>query len=468
MTDRASSRHRLIWLLAARALPGLVNLLSLLMLTRALDPAQYGLYAVTLSSAMMTSALSFHWLVQGVSRFSHSYRDERTRFLGSLGAGYLVAAVAVLCVYPIVAALSDRSFQAAISVISAGCAVALLNGLFEILAALAVAELRNRAYSTLVLTKSAVTAAAIFSMVQIGVEATAALFCVVAGLAVSILSQSAPIRAMLSPRRDREVMGRIVRQGFPLSIHYGLTLALTFFDRSIVAALLGATAAGYLAITSDVAGQTLVMLMTVVYMSFFPLLIQAWESADASSIESRLRGGFRLLTVVGLPASVCSMLFAPNLAHFLMGESFRETGAQLIPWVIAAALLSAFKLFYADLHFILAGRVVRLIPQSALMLIVSVTTQFVVIPHMGLQGAVAVMLFVQALGLVLSFIRVKRRFPLPIDFRVLCLTALVCLVCAAFGWPWRDVVGVGAGFAQACLLGLMCACAHFLTRRFAV
>jgi O-antigen/teichoic acid export membrane protein len=210
------------------------------------------------------------------------------------------------------------------------------------------------------------------------------------------------------------------------------------------------------------------MLMTVVYMSFFPLLLRAWESADHLSIDRSLRHGFRLMTVAGLPAAACGMLFAPNLAYMLMGESFREAGEQLIPWVIAAALLSAFKVFYADLHFILAGKVLGLVPQSVAMLIVSAAAQFAVIPHMGLKGAVAVMVIVQALGLVVSCVRVRREFPLPLDIRVLCLSALVCLVFAALAWPWRNVVGIGAGLVQACLLGVMFACAHAVTRRVSV
>jgi O-antigen/teichoic acid export membrane protein len=468
MKRQAASNSRLAHLFLARAVPGLINLLGLLILTRALEPAQYGIYAVTMSSALLVSALSFHWLVQGVSRFSYAYRDERTRFLSNLGAGYGFAALAVVCAYPAVAAISGQSVRSAILIILIGCMIALLNGLFEILGALAVAELRNRAYSTLVVTKSVITAAAIFLMTRLEAVASSALLCVMAGLVAAILSQSAAVHAMLSPRRDREVMGRVVQQGVPLSIHYGLTLALAFTDRSIVAGLLGASATGFLAVTSDVAGQTLVMLMTVVYMSFFPLLLRAWESADDLSIKSRFQQGFRLLTVVGLPAATCGMLFAPNLAYLLMGEPFRETGEQLVPWVIAAALLSAFKVFYADLHFILAGKVLGLVPQSVAMLSVSVAAQFAVIPSMGLKGAVTVMVIVQALGLVMSCVRVRREFPLPIDIRVLCFSALVCVVFAALFWPWRNMVGIGAGFAQTCLLGLMFACAHVVTRRVTV
>jgi len=468
MTLQAAANSRLAHLFLARAVPGLINLLGLLILTRALEPAQYGVYALTMSSALLVSALTFHWLVQGVSRFSYAYSDERKRFLRNLGAGYGIAALAVVCAYPTVAVMSGYPIRAATLIISIGCMIALLNGLFEILTALAVAELRNRAYSMLVVTKSVITVAAIFLMTRLEVGASSALLCVVAGLVAAISSQSAAVHAMLSPRRDREVMGRFVQQGVPLSIHYGLSLALAFSDRSIVASLLGASATGFLAVTSDVAGQTLVMLMTVVYMSFFPLLLRAWESADAPSIESRFRQGFRLLTVVGLPAATCGMLFAPNLAYLLMGEPFRETGAQLIPWVIAAALIYAFKVFYADLHFILAGKVLSLVPQSIALLIVSVAAQFAVIPHVGLKGAVTVTVIVQALGLVISYVRVRREFPLPIDIRVLCLSVLVCFMFAALSWPWRNVVGIGAGFAQACLLGVMFACAKALTRRVSV
>lgn len=466
MTESASPWRRLVGLLIGRVLPGLVNLLSLLMLTRALDPAQYGIYAVALSSAMMTGALSFHWLVQGASRYIYVYREERSRFLGAIGTGYCAAALLVILIYLVAALISKSSAAPSYLLIGVGCVIALLVGLFDTLAALAVAELRNAAYAKLVFIKAAITALTIIFVSRYSPQAVSVLCCVVAGLVCAIVLAHSDVRRLLRPKLDLSILRKVSVQGVPLGVHFGLSMSLAFSDRLLVTNLLGAKATGYLAATADVVGQTLIMLMTVVHMTFFPLLIRAWESANYLEIDSRFRMGFRLLVVIGVPSATCCIIFSSNLAYMLMGEQFREAAEPLIPWVVVASLLSAFKLFYADLYFILTGKVFSLIPLSVIMLILSVIGNFLAIPLLGLTGAVLVMVGIQVLGLSVSLSRVKHRFSLPIDWRVIGLTVSVCVTASIIAWPLRLQLGFIVGIIQGLLLVLMCGCSYWLARRF--
>lgn len=466
MADLDGSWRRLVQLLGARVLPGVINLLTLLILTRALDPAQYGTYAVTLASAMVTSALSFHWLVQGISRFAFTYREERPRFVGTIGAGYCLASVVVVVVYPLAVLGSNQPIGATYILIGIGCLIALLGGLFDTVSALAVAEMRNTAYGRLALTKAAVTALSVYLLTQHSPQALTALYCVIAGLACAILLAHADARQLLHPKTDLSVLRRVSRQGIPLGVHYGLSMSLAFCDRLVVTYMLGMGATGYLAVTSDVVGQTLTMMMIVVHMTFFPLLIKAWESGGPADINLRFRTGFRLLVIIGLPSATCCMLFSANLAHLLMGEQFRATAQPLVCWVVTASLLSAFKLYYADLYFILEGKVLSLIPLSAAMLVISVTTNVFVLPSLGLEGAAMVMAGIQAFGLTVSWVRARRRFPVPFDWRIIGMTVALCIAASLIASPLRMHVGLISGLLQALFWALICACAHWLTKRY--
>jgi O-antigen/teichoic acid export membrane protein len=244
------------------------------------------------------------------------------------------------------------------------------------------------------------------------------------------------------------IIGQLFSQGTPIGVNYGLFLALVFADRSIVAATQGEKAVGFLAATSDVASQTLMMLMSVVYMSFYPALVRTWEASDQPRILKEFENGFRLLICIGLLSATFAAIFAPNLAYFMVGEQFRSEVQVLIPWVVMATLISCMKSFYTDTVFILKGKSAQLIPQTVFLLLLTIILQTAVVPEFGLSGAVLVMVLVQAVGLLISFGMARRVFPLPIDFKTVFGSGALCLAVGALAWPFREATGSFAALCQ--------------------
>jgi O-antigen/teichoic acid export membrane protein len=447
-TEAGFSGSRLIGLLLARLLPGIINLLTFVLLTRTISPSQYGVYALILSSAFMASGFGFHWLVQGVSRFAYRWRDERNRFVSSVGYGFLVSALFVSLVLPAVTIGFGFWDVESLPFLFFAMAIAILQGLFEVTSALAIAEMRNRIYAASVLMKAVITVILVYLLIDDNPGYSTALFAVIAGLCGAILLNFHSLMAFLRTRPDRLIAGQLFSQGAPIGVHYGLSVALVFADRSIVAATQGEKAVGFLAATSDVASQTLMMLMSVVYMSFYPALVRIWEASDQPRILKAFENGFRLLACIGLLSATFAAIFAPNLAYFMVGEQFRSEVQSLIPWVVAATLISCMKSFYTDTVFILKGKSAQLIPQTVFLLLLTIILQTVVVPEFGLSGAVLVMVLVQAVGLLISFSMARRIFPLPIDFKTMFGSAALCLAVGVFAWPFREVTGYFAALCQ--------------------
>jgi len=447
-TEAGFSGSRLIGLLLARLLPGIINLLTFVLLTRTISPSQYGVYALILSSAFMASGVGFHWLVQGVSRFAYRWRDERNRFVSSVGFGFLMSALFVSLVFPFVTVGFGLWDVQSLPFIFFAVVIAILQGLFEVTSALAVAELRNRDYAASIFMKAFITMTLVYLLISDNPGYSTALFAVIAGLCGAILLNLRSLMAFLRPRSDSMIVGQLFSQGTPIGVNYGLFLALVFADRSIVAATQGEKAVGFLAATSDVASQTLMMLMSVVYMSFYPALVRTWEASDQPRILKEFENGFRLLICIGLLSATFAAIFAPNLAYFMVGEQFRSEVQVLIPWVVMATLISCMKSFYTDSVFILKGKSAQLIPQTVFLLLLTIILQTAVVPEFGLSGAVLVMVLVQAVGLLISFGMARRVFPLPIDFKTVFGSGALCLAAGALAWPFREATGSFAALCQ--------------------
>jgi O-antigen/teichoic acid export membrane protein len=190
------------------------------------------------------------------------------------------------------------------------------------------------------------------------------------------------------------------------------------------------------------------MLMSVVHMSFYPLLVREWESVDQHRILKAFEKGFRLLVLFGLISATFAAVFSSNLAFFMVGDQFRTEVQALIPWVVAATLISCLKAFYTDTVFILNGRATWLVPQTLLLLVVTFLLQSVVVPKFGLIGAAVVTVVVQSIGLCISFWLARRLFPLPIDLKIAAAMGLVCLSVIIISWPFRNSTGLTPALIQ--------------------
>jgi hypothetical protein len=58
------------------------------------------------------------------------------------------------------------------------------------------------------------------------------------------------------------------------------------------------------------------------------------------------------------------------------------------------------------------------------------------------------MVLVQAVGLLISFSMARRIFPLPIDFKTMFGSAVLCLAIGALAWPFREITGYFAALCQ--------------------
>ena len=409
---------------------GVVGLLTIVVFTRVLSPADYGAYALAFSVMSLVHTLVFTWLEAAMSRF-HAAEAEAGRLPDHFATLYRTyAALAAAFGLVVAPTLWLWHMAAPLKVaIGAGLASILVRSLLKL------AQERRRAAGD-------VTGAALIDVGQ-----TAGGFAIGAVLAILGLGGAAPLIGLgaaaavcliwaLPAELPRSAGGRFetsrarlyAAYGLPLSLSLILALVLATTDRFVLAAYLGETSVGVYHAGYSLANRTLDVMFIWLGMAGGPAAVSALERGGRPALHALARQQASLMIALTLPAAVGLALVARPLAALMVGPALRDGAAEVTPWIAASAFLSGMTVYYFHTAFTLARRTRLLMLCMCLPAAANLALNLVLVPRFGLQGALWATLASYGLGAVASFGLGRLALPLPAPWMSLAKAAL-----ASFG-----------------------------------
>jgi O-antigen/teichoic acid export membrane protein len=443
---------------------GLVGLLSVVVFTRWLSPADYGLYALAFSAMTLAHTVIFTWMEAAMARFyaPESEGGDLSALFATLyrswaGAAALFVAIGagVLLLWP-GAGPVKLAFLAGVGAILAR-SLAKLN------------QERRRAAGD-------VRGAALMDMVQ-----TVGGFVVGAGLVVAGLGGAAPIAglgaaaavvlAFVLPAELKRGAGggfdalkarAYVGYGLPVSASLILALTLATTDRFMLAGFVGESAVGVYQAGYTLSNRTLDVMFLWLGAAGGPALIMALERGGAEGLAKAAREQAGFMLALTLPASLGLALVARPLAEVMVGPALRVGAAQVTPWIAASALFLGLTNGYAHQAFTLGRRTGLMLAAMSVPALANLALCFWLIPRFGLAGAVWATTASYAIGLGASLVIGRRAQPLPLPLgalaRTAAATALMGVVVAAMP-RWGGIAELAA---KACAGALVYAAAAYV------
>jgi O-antigen/teichoic acid export membrane protein len=341
---------------------GLVGLFSIVVFTRWLSPADYGVYALAFSTMSLVHTLVFAWMEAAMARF-YAPEAEAGRLADLISTLYRCWAVA-----------------AAVFVVAAGAALLLWpgDGPVKLAVGAGLASILARSLAKLNQERRRaagdVRGAALMDMVQ-----TLGGFGLGAGLIVAGLNGAAPIAGMgaaaaavlifILPTELRRGAGGVfvsnkaqsyAAYGLPVALSLILALALATTDRFLLAAFLNDTAVGVYHAGYSLANRTLDVMFIWLGAAGGPALIMALERGGGAALEKAAREQASLMLALGVPASVGLALVARPLADVMVGPALRDGAASVTPWIAASALFAGLTTYYTHQAFTLIAASIAL------------------------------------------------------------------------------------------------------------
>lgn len=423
----------LVGYLPMNIVQALVGLFSIVVFTRWLSPADYGVYALAFSAMSLAHTLVFGWMEAAMARFyapeadgPHLADHFATLYRCWLGAA---AVYAMGCAVLLLAWPGGGPVKVAIA---AGLAATLARSLTKL------NQERRRAAGD-------VRGSALMNMAQVlgGFGIGAALIVMglrgaapVAGLGAG----AAVVLAFVLPGElGRGAGGSFVAAkaqayaayGMPVALSLILALALAYTDRFLIAGFLGDAQVGVYNAGYSLANRTLDVMFIWLGAAGGPALIVALERGGEAALVKGAREQAGLMLALALPASVGLALVARPLADVMVGPALRDGAATVTPWIAASALFAGLTTYYTHQAFTLGRRTGLLLLAMSIPAGANVILNLALIPRMGLTGAMVATAASYGIGLAASIALGRLARPLPLPLGQALRAALASLVMAA-------------------------------------
>jgi O-antigen/teichoic acid export membrane protein len=220
-------------------------------------------------------------------------------------------------------------------------------------------------------------------------------------------------------RFEAERAQRYAAYGGPVALSLILALVLSTTDRFLIAGFLDEASVGAYHAGYSLASRTLDVAFIWLGAAGGPALIMALERGGPQALKTAAREQAAFMVLLTLPAAAGLALVAQPLAGLLVGPALREGAAQVTPWVAASAFLSGVTTYYFAQAFTLSRRTRLLLAAMAVPAVANVVLNLVLIPRMGLTGAMAATVISYGIGLAASLALGRGPHALPIPWRAL-------------------------------------------------
>lgn len=395
---------------AAKVVPAIAGLATLLVGTRVLSAEAYGAYVLVLSTATLVSASLFAWLRQAIFRFFPRYGEQgllaqalpqvNTLAAGTAGISGLVAG----------GALALQGLPAHLAVLGSALTVGLV--VYGYCATILQSVLRPGGF--IALSAAQAGAQALLLLIFLSPDSRTAgtlAIVLVASYAVASLAYALSLKRPTAPRccarPGRELSRDFLSYGLPMVGWFFVTQVLNVGDRYVIDYFCGAGDVGVYSASYSLATSTFAILTMPLLIAMHPIVMSVWEhTRGAGDTAKILERTARVYMVGALPLLAFGWVTYDDIARVSLGEQFWN-GSLVFPLVTAGLFASGLG-NYAHKGLELHNRTATMFTLAAVSAGVNVALNVLLVPVFGYLAAAYTTLASMWLYLLLAFASARR------------------------------------------------------------
>jgi O-antigen/teichoic acid export membrane protein len=392
---------------------GVFAIATLAIFTRFLSPEEYGVYAIGMAVATIASGVLFQWLNVAISRFYPPNLDDPRKVMGVVSYGFWVATAVAASIFiglfPFLGMFGMESIMGFVLLL-----ITIALGLYTLTLQVANAESRPILYGQLSWAKGGGTLLAGFIFVHYGFGERGALLGYLAGLMLAVIAFAPDLLLRLKlGSMDKRLAENMFRYGLPLAFNNLAIAAVDVADRFMIGSMLGVAQVAPYAVAYDLVQQSVGPMMNVLFLAAFPLIVQAFDSAQEEPTRNRLHALGRNLLGLGLPVAAAVGFFASDILEIIVSNDYRQDATTIMPWLAAAIFIGAFKCLYLDAVFQLQNATKYQGYIAILMVTVNIVLNLTLLPIYGVVAAAWATLAAFMVGALSSWVLGRPLITLP-------------------------------------------------------
>ena len=425
----------------------LISFGTIITLTRLLSAAEFGRYALVITTLNFFHMGLFTWLEASMARFHERAAvggrlntHFKTLYLSAISIGALSIPIGLFLIYTLPI---DNRLRLLLT-------FALISSVLQLFYNLTMeahkAAHRIGRYSAVHSTQLVLSfGLGVILIMLTPLKEAGPIIGMIIGACIAILVQ---LPGLFTRMRGSQFDAKLIREyffyGTPICFALVLSYALENGDLFFIKYFMSDQAVGAYNAGYSLASRSLDFLFAWLAMAAMPIIISTFERRGKDGARKALSEYGNLLVIITLPTAM-GIALVSNEVVFVLGEPVRNDAAIIMPWIAFAALLNGFINFYVHQAYVLAKKLNVLAAIMIVPVLVNIGLNIILIPLYGLHGAVIATVSAYIVALILSVIGALKVFGLPLPFQMLAKSAAACGVMALcvtnipLGADWPDI-----------------------------
>jgi len=405
---------------------------TIMILTRLLTGAEFGVYALAVITIQFVHMGSFTWIEAAIARFLPRTEIEgnsncflKTLYLTAIALGFVMLMLILGTLYLL--PISDNFKIILAFALSSTCLQVLFNMCIETHKA----SYRIRRYS-LIYTTHTLLAFSLGILLIIGTPLRAEapfIGVILANILILFIELPFMWKYMKGGQFTPYKVKNAFVYGMPICISLLLSYTLSSADMYLISGFMGAESAGQYNAGYNLANRSVDILFIWLGMAITPMIITAQEHDGLEKSRQMMSDYAGALLWVTLPAAT-GIALVSEPAGIILGEPVRAGAVKIMPWIAFTGVLNGMISYYAQRAFMLSEKTGMFVWALVPPVIINLTLNFMWIPKYGLIGAVYATLIAYGLGLILTLAIGRRYYPLPMPFKTLGKIIFACVLMA--------------------------------------
>ncbi|MFP7470592.1 oligosaccharide flippase family protein [Niallia taxi] len=382
--------------------PALVNVLSIMIFTRAFSTAEFGLYNILLTTTQLGSMVMSQWIMQSVQYYRPNYLRNNNKVSFNRNLYYILVYVSIiilvssLFIYLVSVSFFSKDMNSNFHMLF-WCTVflILLQGLLKIGLVLFQSDLEVASYRYYQLVNSVVKFGLSIILVYFVYKNIISIFVAtiisIAVILIPIFKKTQLIsKDYILPKKDREYtefLRSFINYGFPMIGWFIGTSLLNLVDKYMIGFFRGNVEVGIYSANSSIVFFGFGLLSGPLLSAAHPIIMNSVseKGINKEQFQNTIESFSRIFLITMVPVSFFITIFRADIATLLLGSSYRD-GADIIPIILFGFMAWHFSLYGHKVHEIY-GKTKQMVSYVVIAVVVNIIFNFLLIPTYGYMGA---------------------------------------------------------------------------------
>lgn len=441
---------------AARIVSALVGISAIALFTRLISPEEYGVFTLAMAGVVTVFEICYQWIRAGMLRFLPRQEAIEGPSMAAAIMGFMWTSLAMLAIVTLATLVPEWQAQRPLLWLCYG----LLLAMSAMELALISAQAREKVviYGALTVVRAVGMLGGGAALVSVGMGAHGILLGYFLAMAIPVVGLAVVRwRSFVAMPYASAKLGDLFRFGGAMAIVSIAGSVIGLSDRYMIAWLVDVGEAGLYGAPYDLTNRGIKLLLLSSFLAFSPAVFRYFDKGDKQRLSESMTSQIRLMMAVALPIGVAMAMAAPLVARLFLGEEFRAGAIELMPWLVAAALIQGTSTYYLSYGYTLTHKVALNATVVSACAVLNLVLNALLIPPMGALGAAIATLATVVVLFCVSIFLTRRWIKLPWHNSDLLRIAMICAVAAPCIFLAGRMDDLLAGIASIVVIGLVMA-----------